>query len=399
MTEQVKQVTPTKNGNTRVSEKIASIQDDRTSRMFAQLETYLEKPEKLELLNLNELKSLWKTHSNTTHLGDLDGIDSQQNSKAQNIGLQPPPRQKLNELGHSIRLQIDRRLGRREWGLSLSFILVYLAGCAWLLMTETTKILPFYIVLGAMGCWILAKWSDRLLLGRWFRSLSVFPSPQGIILLPLSTLGIMAVIFLAPGQIGINAQQMATVITATPITISYNSTVAIGDPLPLGFHVKLENSGKSKNDFIRVSTQDGRVGFVPVKTLTSTTNNTLKLLKSSLLWTLTLTLTAIGIVQLLNWYYITQVMPVVLKRLARKQNLLLRKKIEETQLLEKFRVDDRFDINLDLLDAKNQLVNKITERHQEQALKIIESETLTQKDKEMMIQRLTQWTVEALETT
>jgi hypothetical protein len=239
---------------------------------------------------------------------------------------------------------------------------------------------------------------DRL----WFKrtDLGIFALflPQGIVFIPLITASAISLVFFAPSILGMKDVVLAQIMELSPLNLSCDSTIAIGSPLSPGDIVQVEKWNISEIDCVRVATRDGRVGFTSAESFSLLDNNMLKRLRYEIIWIFGITMCFVVILFFLRTFYLTRILPLMLKKMMERQSMVLKKKIEEASLLDDFTVNDAFEIGLDIQEAKSRLVEKIVERHEEQAKKIVASQTMCHREKEKMMAQLTQWTLEVLKS-
>ncbi|MBM9518742.1 hypothetical protein JWG39_02775 [Desulforhopalus vacuolatus] len=357
------------------------------------IETYLKNTEKIKELNFSDLRSLWTL---SLKKDCLTGFSPWTNTTQTADGTSEQLlRNQLNELKKSVKDQIDSNLLWREILLSIGFLSFYILLITWVLISCNWNYLPYCLIFGPILLWIIARWSNRHLWGGWQRSMSLLPAPTGIITLPIIALIFFILFFLIPKQFGIQSFALAIVEKNATLTLNCNSNISVGKQLSPGMTVNIETERPSNSSCVRISTNDGRVGFIPADSIQIQESDTLKLLQSTTIWLFVLTIILYISGYVLQHYYTITIVPKLLEKHAAKQQELLHKKMEEADFLEKYK-DNGLGMETDLQEAKTKLTEKITKRHDDQVRKILESKTLTPKEKNEMVQQITNWTLEAL---
>ena len=362
------------------------------SVMARRFRPFVEEPERIAGLGLDELRELWRRVSEAQAFLDLRG------GAMAGTPVEPVAREMgkvLQALAPRVRSELDRRYRSREWVISGVMILIHLLVTACLLAGQWIMLLPWYLVIGTLVLWLAAKVLDRNLVGGSdYRLGSLMPTPRGIVVLPLLSVLTLVLLFTVPASLGFRVRAIGVVTEPSPLTVSCTSSLAVGPPLQAGQEVLLE--GEAQEECLRVSTYDGRVGFLPRTHVELRSGDTLLELEK-----LTLMLAGVVAVVIGLWLwgrrlYAQRIAPALLARKAARQQEVLRKRIEEAELLREFQVEGQILTNLDLQQAKDELVVKLVERFSEQSRKIVESPTLSPSEKDQMLARLTEWTMEAL---
>lgn len=272
-----------------------------------------------------------------------------------------------------------------EFVFYIFVVLVHILTIFLLFTHKEIEFIPWYLVLGTILVFFFYKSVHSFLLRHTIYTYNVLNIINKSFVIPVVSVVVLILLFVSPELLSLHPQELAIVIKISNVQTGCNSGVYTGKILNKGQSIVVENRAER---CVRVSAINDAVGYIPIGNIKFLATTTIDKLKKIVVQLVAVTVSFYLILKIFIQFHYTMVIPYLLNRLSRKNEHLIK-----VQLEQKFFFEDTFFSNsimneLDLQEAKSDLIIKIAQRYQDQTDSILNSTTLSGKEKKMALNKL-----------
>ena len=386
-----------------LSKRIVAIEDSqvrKTLSLIEELSPYWDNPNKLYSVSLSTLRDLSEKRAIVAFQLDYLQLVAQQSindGKASEHLFSTDYYNRatiwLHKLEIAIETQVEKLLKIKIWVFTFIALTTHIFILGWLTKADQTFLLSLYLTIGSLSSYFFARAIAQFIFKLGKNYLSILPQPLGLISIPITSLLIIGVIFLSPSFLPIQNRLLGKIAQSVYLNIDCNSGISTGAILPVGEKIIIQNK---VGECLLVKTEDGSVGYINQTAIKVLPGNSIDNLRKETLLLFLGFILFVFISWLVRWTYLNKFVPWILEKKVLRNESFLYKQMNHAQLVQNILVEGSLLSDIDIQEAKSNLMVKVAERYREQASRIIDSPELNRNEKNKMIKELTKLTAAAL---